>query len=537
MTKMLDRRVAFRLPIVLAGAILAGGRRTAASRKVLSHPYRATSGQPRHFKSLRLLSGFMNYTNLRRTFCGPIIHLIAVVGLLAVAPDDATFAQSARVGVFQMDASPPIGSPLAYDPCIGVEDPLSLGGVVIIGSGDPIVLCAVDWIGIANEAHTDLRQRLAKAAGTTIDRVSVHTLHQHDAPRCDFTSAAILAHHGADASMFDVPWARDVFKRAADAVREATAQAKAFDRIGIGAAEVVDVASNRRLLNPEGQFIATRYTACRDPNLREMPVGTIDPKLRSISFYDGQRPIVVMTYYATHPQSYYRTGLANPDFPGYARNSRQQATSIPHIHFNGAGGNIGAGKWNDGSQENRIKLAKRMSDAMRRALDATAFHEVAASDIDWKTVSVALPPAAHLVEADLVKRLKDSAGKSTAGLGAATHLAWLKRCQAGDRIDIGGLTIGPASILHMPGELFVEYQLAASSMRPDRFVAMAAYGDYGPGYIGTKVAYGQGGYETSDRASRVAAEVETVLVGAMTKLLDASKTQAPLGVPHDVSSR
>ena len=38
----------------------------------------------------------------------------------------------------------------------------------------------------------------------------------------------------------------------------------------------------------------------------------------------------------------------------------------------------------------------------------------------------------------------------------------------------------------MPGELFVEYQLAAQNMRPNEFVTMAAYGDYGPGDIGTK---------------------------------------------------
>jgi len=478
----------------------------------------------------------MSCKNLRRTFCGRVFPLIAVVGLLAAVPDTATLAQAPRVGVFQIDASPPIGSPLAYDPCIGVESALSLRGVVLIASGDPIVLCAVDWIGIANEAHTDLRRRLAKAAGTTIDRVSVHTLHQHDAPRCDFTTAAILAHHGANASMFDLPWARDVFNRAADAVREATADAQEFDRIAVGAAEVVDVASNRRLLNRDGQFIATRYTACRDPNLRQMPAGTIDPQLRSISLYNGQRPIVVMTYYATHPQSYYRTGLANPDFPGYARNSRQQETMIPHIHFNGAGGNIGAGKWNDGSKENRAKLAGRVSDAMRRAFESATLHDVAASDIDWETVSVGLPPAAHLVESDLIQRLEESAGQATDGLGAATHLAWLKRCQAGEPIDIGCLTIGPASVLHMPGELFVEYQLAAVAMRPDRFVAMAAYGDYGPGYIGTEVAYSQGGYETSERASRVAPEVEAVLVGAMAKLLEARETPQPLGIPHDISN-
>jgi hypothetical protein len=40
--------------------------------------------------------------------------------------------------------------------------------------------------------------------------------------------------------------------------------------------------------------------------------------------------------------------------------------------------------------------------------------------------------------------------------------------------------------LHLPGELFVEYELAAQAMRPDRFVAVAGYGDYTPGYIGTE---------------------------------------------------
>jgi hypothetical protein len=47
---------------------------------------------------------------------------------------------------------------------------------------------------------------------------------------------------------------------------------------------------------------------------------------------------------------------------------------------------------------------------------------------------------------------------------------------------------------------------------------MAAYGDYGPGYIGTADAYSQGGYETG-RVSRVAPEVEGVLVSAMKELL------------------
>jgi hypothetical protein len=88
----------------------------------------------------------------------------------------------------------------------------------------------------------------------------------------------------------------------------------------------------------------------------------------------------------------------------------------------------------------------------------------------------------------------------------------------GHRIPLSCLRLGDAHIVHMPGELFVEYQLASQQMAPDKFIAMAAYGDYGPGYIGTRIAYGQGGYETGI-VSRVAPEVESVLLNAVRKLL------------------
>ncbi len=84
---------------------------------------------------------------------------------------------------------------------------------------------------------------------------------------------------------------------------------------------------------------------------------------------------------------------------------------------------------------------------------------------------------------------------------------------------MGCLMLPGVAVLSLPGELFVEYQIAASHLRPDLEVLTAAYGDYGPFYIGTRVAYGQGGYETSQGASNVSADVEAVLLDAMRELL------------------
>ena len=98
-----------------------------------------------------------------------------------------------KVATFDVDATPPLGSAMAYDPVKRLDElTLRCRGIVMVGAGKPIVLCAVDWIGIANEGHDQFRERLAHAAGTTRERVAVHTLHQHDAPGCDFTAERLV---------------------------------------------------------------------------------------------------------------------------------------------------------------------------------------------------------------------------------------------------------------------------------------------------------------------------------------------------------
>jgi hypothetical protein len=265
---------------------------------------------------------------------------------------------------------------------------------------------------------------------------------------------------------------------------------------------------------------ATRWTATKDPAIRAEPEGAIDPIVSLVSLWNGERPIAVLSYYATHPQSYYRTGYPNPDFPGLARFFRQLAVPAAlHVHFTGAGGNLGAGKYNDGSPENRLVLAERLADGMRRAWESTKRQPVATADVTWTVEPVALPPAQHLTIAKLESELKER-GRASGTESGASRLAWLRRCQAGHQLDVLCLGLGPARILHLPGELFVEYQLAAKAVRPDWFVAMAAYGDYAPWYIGTEIAYEQGGYETGPNASNVAPEAEAILMTAMRKLLN-----------------
>jgi hypothetical protein len=166
-------------------------------------------------------------------------------------------------------------------------------------------------------------------------------------------------------------------------------------------------------------------------------------------------------------------------------------------------------------------LAQRLADGMKQAFDGTKKFAVQSGDLRWSVVPVALPVAKHLDEAKLIADVAKGSVPPVA-VPAAERLAFLRRSKSGHKIDLVQLAIGDVRVLHMPGELFVEYQLAAKQMRPKLNVTMAAYGDYGTFYIGTERAYTEGGYETEPRSSNVAPEVETVLMQGMRKLLDSA---------------
>ncbi len=446
-----------------------------------------------------------------------LFALLFLIGTVAQAEEVV------KVGTFDIDASPPIGTPMAYDPTNGIQDPLHCKGIVFDVPDGPIVIVAIDWIGVGGGGQTAFKEAIAASVGTSVERIAIHALHQHDAPTCNFGTAETLIDYGIDPkeAYFDTDFARNVIKRAAEAASIAKAEAVPVTQIGVGNGLVKQVASTRRILGEDGKVRVVRYTACRDPEIRAEPAGTIDPMVKLIALFHEDQPVVALTYYACHPQSYYRTGLASCDFPGLARNKREAETGVRHLHFDGAGGNIGAGKWNDGSPANRAVLADHVAEGMSIAWEEAMVSRtpLTPTDLGWNLIPVALPPAHHLTLDALESTLRDESRAITERITAARKLTWLRRCLDGDTIPVTCLSLGQARVLHLPGELFVEYQLAAQAFRPDLFVAMAAYGDYAPGYICTAHSYYQGGYEPSERASNVSPLVEARLLDAIARLL------------------
>jgi hypothetical protein len=394
-----------------------------------------------------------------------------------------------RIATFTADVTPPLGHALmggGIAPAKEIVEPLYARGFVLLGAGEPIVLAAIDWCEIRNDAYERWREVLAGAAGTGTSRVLVTSLHQHDTPIADLTAQRLLDERKAEGSICDLDFHERAVQGVAAALRVGLKEARTVTHYGIGQAQVENVASNRRYIGPDGRPRFNRMSATRDPAIREQPEGTIDPWLKTMSFWDLDRPVLALTGYATHPMSYYGQGGVSPDFVGLARSRRQEANpEVFQIYVSGCSGNVTAGKYNDGSAPNRLTLTDRIDRAMAAAWKSTARYPL--DQVAYRVVRLRLEPrdgAGFTVE-DLEKRLASDPkpfGQCLAALG----LSWRKRADAGHTIDVPAIDLGGARILLLPGESYVEYQLFAQRVRPDSFVLTMGYGESATGYIPTE---------------------------------------------------
>lgn len=426
-----------------------------------------------------------------------------------------------HLATFAADVTPPIGHPLCggwIDPARAVDDPLKALGVVLLGQGKPVVLCVFDWVALRNDAHLAVRQSLADAAHTNIDHVTVHAVHPHNAPFADTVAQELLDEvHGPPS--LDLKFFEKVVKDVGTACRDSLAEAKRFTRVGVGSATVKQVASNRRVIGPDGKVKFTRTSATKNQEARDAPEGLIDPVLRTLSFWNGDTPLAALHYYATHPMSYYGDGRVSADFCGLARRKLQdEMPNVFQAYFTGCAGNVTAGRYNDGAHENRPVLRDRVYAGMKAAFRSTKTLPV--EGWDWRAERVKLPPrreASFRAEASRTVLADPKATRAKRG-NAAFQLAWLKRQDRS--IDVTCLDFGgEVFVLHLPGEAFIEYQLAAQKMRPEKAVIVAAYGDDGCGYIPTAKGYLEGGYEPT--VALAGPESEAILLKAMAKLLKA----------------
>lgn len=419
------------------------------------------------------------------------------LALLIVLISNAVQGADYRLASFRADVTVPMGHRLMGILPVKAErvaDPLEARGFVLLGNDAPIVWVAVDWCEIRNEAYDRWREALAEAAGTKPERVIVTCLHQHDAPVADLGAQKLLDAVGMQKQLCDPAFHEECVQRVAKAVREALKSPRRITHFGVGQAIVHNVASNRRMVLDSGKVEFSRGSSSGgDKAMRDAPDGLIDPWLRTLSFWDGDAPLLAMHTYATHPMSYYGRGEVSADFVGIARRLREKDDpQVFQMHVNGCAGDVTAGKYNDGSPENRPILAERLHAAMQEAWKSTRRWPLKIIGFRMADLSLPFRGGKEFSVAALQQRIQDTKLDERERILAAMALASRQRLESGHKILVPCLDFGQALVVSLPGESFVGYQLMAQRIRPDVAVLCAGYGECWTGYIPTNAAFADG---------------------------------------------
>jgi hypothetical protein len=282
-------------------------------------------------------------------------------------------------------------------------------------------------------------------------------------------------------------------QRAVAALAASLQSARRVTHVGLGQARVEQLASNRRVVRPDGKITWERGSG--SGNIFDAPEGEVDPWLKTLSFWDGNRPVLAWSCYAIHPMSYYGKGGVSADFPGIARARRQQDDpAVFQIYFTGCAGDTTAGKYNNGTPANRTVLADRLYQGMVAAWSVTKRERL--RSVNFRVAQLRLPArdtGAFTLEA-MRSTLTNTNAVRWKRISAALGLSWRQRVAADIPIDVPGLDFnrGTALFSILPAESFVGYQLAAQRLRPKSFVMVAGFGDGAPGYLPTDSCYRDG---------------------------------------------
>ncbi len=383
----------------------------------------------------------------------------------------------------------------------GAHDPLYAGCLYLNHGTTEVVIVTLDILFFSKKHVSSVRERVRKLTGIPVPNIMISCSHTHSGPwasgRLDIES--LLAGVEQDAEYVD-----GLIGKIVGIIIEA--KAKAFEaEIGFGreyCGKEQGIGGNRR--NPEGPC---------DPYSYVVAVRDLSGTVRS-----------VLVNYALHPTVLHEDStLVSADYPSYIRKAiGEKFPSAVMLFAQGTSGDQSTRYFRQGqSFDEAERVGRTIGSAAIAAVGGLKF----VRDIGIKVVSEEISigvrslPARQVMEgrvreaeADYRHKLEGNASylevqnANLKLLGAEDLLGYVIMLQEGGKIElleaekpaeVQAISIGELKLIGLPGEVFMEFGLDIKS-RVDAGLVIINELANGclPGYVYTKKAQEEGGYET-----------------------------------------
>lgn len=368
-------------------------------------------------------------------------------------------------------------------PSLGTHDPLYCRALVLEENGTAAALVECDCLGLGLDYTRQVKNRVERATGIPASNVILAATHTHSGPASVFT-------YGCGALALDwLGWLPDQILSAVQLAKERLVAS----RVMTGSVGVPGVAINRR--DPEA--------------------GALDEELIVVWFVgEHGQTIGSLLNFACHAVVMdAENRLYSADFPGAFCASVEEATGSPSVFLQGPCGNINP------ARRFTFEAVDRMGSALGKAAISTlaSAREVDTLELEVgsRPLSLALLPPPdydtlllYLSEQIYLARAVPNDGDQRPIRTHRAMAAWAERtladCCSGrlqTHVDteLQWLRLGDLVLTAVPGELFVEYGIAAKQLAGGRGrqAVVIAYANGDIGYIPTASAYAQAAYEVA----------------------------------------
>ena len=411
-----------------------------------------------------------------------------------------------KAGFAKIDVTPPLGSPVAgyfrQRLADGILDPIQLVALAANDGENTVMLIAADFLGMWDQTATEIRQLICEETGVPAEHIAIHCLHQHTSVKIGFNPHLYEVDMPAD--FHDKQYYDTLYRKFVDVAKMAISDMCEAE-MSVAQKETSEPLSFiRRFKMKDGSYKTNPKR--EDVDKIECTLGEADNTVRLVRFKrEGAKDIAVVNF-STHPDTIGGTKFS-ADWPGFVR--RMTEDDIPNTHcmlVNGAEG--------DSNHVNRFvppsplagyefsaHMGRVITDAVIDVWNKTEKKE--ATKVSGQFQKKYVPTnTSRIDEVEECQRLKKAyqAGEdvltSMAERGEAFRVAARHTQSLFQMIPVSVIGIGEVAFVGFGGEPFTQYAADVRAMAPEHFVICTCITNGNSGYLPTKEAFEEGGYES-----------------------------------------
>jgi len=400
-------------------------------------------------------------------------------------------------GAATTNITPPLGTYLAgyYRPrqAKGVHDELWVRTLCLRDGDESLAIAACDLVSLPQDTIRAVKERITRLCGLQPEQVLVGCSHTHTGP--ETRSLALWP--------VDEDYLRVMANKIADSVALAHERlAPAELAWGVGHEETLSF--NRRYWMRDGTLRTNPGVG--NPDIVR-PAGPIDPEVGVVAVRDKTgRLLAIWVNFALHLDT---TGGSHisADYPFYLTEALRKrfGPDLVVLFSPGAMGDINHIDVNAVNQpvkgeSHPSRIGNTLAGEALKVLARSTYSS--ACPLAYDLTEVALPlrqvTRERAAEAEkIVERASIGKADFTLDVVAARRDRDLGQLGSTLTVPVQALRVGDIAIVGVPGELFVELGLTLKQESPFTHTFVAELANGGIGYIPTRKAYDEGGYEAT----------------------------------------